>query len=138
MADSKVSGLPTLSVVAGEDYLLVIDDPSGTPVSKKVRADALFGLVVANTNITGSFTSNNSQTFRGANTNIWSGNTTITANTTVKGNLTVTTDKIRIRTAKTPSSNTDSEGQGSIYWDSNYLYIAVGNAHIKRISLEVF
>lgn len=42
MADTKVTSLPALTVVANEDILYVVDDPSGTPTSKKAAlSDAM-------------------------------------------------------------------------------------------------
>ena len=45
MADVKISDLGELTSPAGEDLLVIVDDPSGTPVSKKVTATNLFGTV---------------------------------------------------------------------------------------------
>ena len=38
MADKKVTALDALTSVAADDLLLIVDDPSGTPTSKKVTA----------------------------------------------------------------------------------------------------
>jgi hypothetical protein len=38
MADKKVTALDALTTVAADDLLLIVDDPSGTPTSKKVTA----------------------------------------------------------------------------------------------------
>jgi hypothetical protein len=35
MADSKISALSAVATLAGEDLIAIVDDPSGTPVSKK-------------------------------------------------------------------------------------------------------
>lgn len=44
----KVSELTALSSPAGEDLLLIVDDPSGTPVTKKVTVSSLLGNSSAN------------------------------------------------------------------------------------------
>tara|TARA_R110002167_G_scaffold12728_1_gene53863 strand:+ start:89 stop:832 length:744 start_codon:yes stop_codon:yes gene_type:complete len=36
MADSKITALTELTSVAGEDLVAIVDDPSGTPTSKKI------------------------------------------------------------------------------------------------------
>lgn len=56
MADKKVTELTDLTVPAGEDLLLVVDNPDGTPVSKRVSLQALFGAIPSNTAITGTLT----------------------------------------------------------------------------------
>jgi hypothetical protein len=44
----KVSELTALTSPSGEDLLLIVDDPSGTPTTKKVTVSNLFGNVAAN------------------------------------------------------------------------------------------
>jgi hypothetical protein len=43
MADKKVTQLTALTVPTKDDLLLVIDDPLGSPVSKKITVDNFFG-----------------------------------------------------------------------------------------------
>jgi len=45
MADKKVTALTAATSVAAEDLFMVVDNPSGTPVSKRVTAQNLFGAV---------------------------------------------------------------------------------------------
>lgn len=55
MADKKVTQLTALTAPANNDILLIVDDPSGTPVSKKITVEDLFGkttrLTVASANV---------------------------------------------------------------------------------------
>ena len=41
MADKKVTALDALAELNSVDLFLVVDDPSGTPTSKKVAAAAI-------------------------------------------------------------------------------------------------
>jgi hypothetical protein len=43
MADAKISALTALATVADEDLLAIVDDPSGTPVTKKITRANLLG-----------------------------------------------------------------------------------------------
>jgi hypothetical protein len=41
MADKKITQLTALTTVSADDVLLIVDDPAGTPTSKKVTAENL-------------------------------------------------------------------------------------------------
>ncbi len=117
MADQKVTELTNLTAAASEDVFYVVDDPTGTPVSKKITAKNLFGSVPANTTFTHFTTFNNKVT--AAN-----GVITLASSTTVGSN--------------NATSVLGSGMQGSIFWDSNYLYVAVSDTVIKRVALSAF
>lgn len=113
--DKKVTQLDSLTSLSGDDLFMVVDDPAGTPVNKKVSTTNLFGNVTVPVNVNGD-------------------TMTITANTTMVGEL-------RLAQKSPPgTSNTATEGigYGSIFYDHNFLYIAVGNNAIKRVTLEEF
>lgn len=48
MADSKITALAALTTPATEDLLAIVDDPSGTPVTKKITLANLLTLFVSN------------------------------------------------------------------------------------------
>lgn len=52
--------------------------------------------------------------------------------------LDVNSDKIRVRTAKTPSSASDTGSTGDVCWDSSYVYICVGTNTWKRALLSTW
>jgi ethanolamine utilization microcompartment shell protein EutS len=47
MADKKVTQLTALTAPVKEDLLLIIDDPLGSPISKKITVDNFFGATSA-------------------------------------------------------------------------------------------
>jgi hypothetical protein len=55
MADKKVTQLTALTAPANTDLLLIIDDPAGSPVSKKIEVEDLFGATSALTMATMNF-----------------------------------------------------------------------------------
>jgi hypothetical protein len=55
MADKKVTQLTALTAPANNDILLIIDDPAGSPVSKKITVEDLFGKTSAVTHTTMNF-----------------------------------------------------------------------------------
>ncbi len=52
--------------------------------------------------------------------------------------LDIDTNKIRVRTAKTPSSASDTGNQGDICWDSDYIYICTGVNTWKRTAIATW
>lgn len=125
MADRKITELPALTSPNQKDLLYVVDDPSGTPVSKKISLYNLFGSVPANTSITGTLTVSGNTTLSGTKTNISSGVVTLGASTSVASNNATTV----LGTGGM---------QGSIFWDENFLYVATSNTVIKRVALSTF
>lgn len=120
MADKKVTELTAIASVSGDDLLLTINDPAGTPTSRKITITNFFGAIsvstVHNANVTMSGTA-----------------VTINANTTHAGQMVVL--------ANTPgSNNTTTEGRivNSLWSDGNYLYLAANSSCIKRATLSVF
>jgi hypothetical protein len=86
MADKKVTELSAITNASGDDLLLVVNDPSGTPTSNKITLNNLFANVVPTTVHKGRVT------FR-ANTNYIGTASTFSANVTVSGILNVTGSK---------------------------------------------
>tara|TARA_R110000823_G_scaffold200258_2_gene331257 strand:- start:317 stop:760 length:444 start_codon:yes stop_codon:yes gene_type:complete len=146
MADKKVTQLTALTSPNDEDLLLIVDDPNGTPVSKSITVKTFLGALPSNTAITGNLTVTANGSFTGSNVNF-------TSNVVVTGTATITqavvaSDRLTIKTTKTPSNNnattqlgapvTDRPHDGTLFWDSNYLYVAVSNTVVKRVALSVF
>jgi len=82
MADKKVSELSAITNLSGDDLLLVVNDPSGTPTSNKVTVSNLFANVVPNVVHKGTVTNTGNTTFSGTTM-------TVSANATYSGTLTV-------------------------------------------------
>lgn len=136
MPSRKVTELETLVTPTGIDVLYVVDDPNGTPTSKKITIDQLFEQIPSNTSING--------TFEVANTATFLGPTTFSANVTVEGKMSVgvlatNSNGIIITNQFTPAnSSLSSVETGKIFFDANYLYIKVSNTVIKRAALTSF
>ena len=75
---------------------------------------------------------------------VGSGSNTVTiGNSSVTGNyfsglIDATGDKLRLRTAKTPSSAADTGNQGDICWDSSYIYVCTAANTWKRAALTTW
>lgn len=60
------------------------------------------------------------------------------ANVTVSNSATLSTKNLVVRRKETPVSSSTSDQQGSIYFDDNYLYLAISNGAVKRVALTTF
>lgn len=126
MADKKISQLTSQTSVAAEDLLLVIDDPNGTPTSKKMTIKAFLSRLPANTVFT-------------ANVTVSGNKTLITSNAVFTKSTTVNTFNITL--GSTPASNnatTVGMSVGQMRFTNTYLYIAVNATTIKRVALGTF
>jgi len=146
MADKKVTQLTALASPNDEDLLLLVDDPNGTPVSKKIDVKTFVGNIPANTSIAGTLTVSSNGTFSGSNT-VFSSNVVVTG-TMRPSSLIVNANKLTINTKITVASNnattvlgaptSDRPHDGTFFWDANYIYVAVSNTVIKRAELSTF
>jgi hypothetical protein len=125
MADRKVTELDALTTPNQKDFLYIVDDPTGTPASKKISLFNLFGSVPANTSITGTLTVSGNTTLSGAITTVTQGVITLATETTA-----ATSNAVAVLGR--------SDGQGSIFWDDTYIYVATSNTVIKRVALSTF
>ena len=126
MADKKVTQLTALTTPTAPDLLLIVDDPNGTPVSKKITLKSLFGAVTSNTVFSANVTVSGNRVQLASNVNITK---TLTANT------------VKITLGSTPASNnatTVGMSVGELRFTNTYLYIAVNATTIKRVALNTF
>ena len=136
MADKKVTALTSLTAPTSADLLMIIDNPSGTPVSKQITLKNLAG-GMPNTAVSTLSVSANT-TINGSNT-VVSSNVTFTS---ARGPRTAARYITVGKSTGTVSNNATTElgggMQGSILFDENYIYVATSNTVIKRVALSVF
>lgn len=134
--DKKVSELQTLVTPAGSNYLLVIDNTSGFPVSKRITLDSFLPQLPSNTAILGTFTAKSSTKLLGS---VTVNNDIAVVGETTTRRLVVSSNSITIATSFTPAnSSITGLSVGQVFWDANYLYIRVSNTAIKRVALSSF
>jgi len=59
-------------------------------------------------------------------------------NFTVSNTKILSANTLVIRKNNTPSTSSDTVTRGTIWFDSSYLYVAIGTNTIKRVALEAF
>jgi len=135
--DKKTSQLDPISVPKGSDVLYIVHNMDTTPTSKRISLDNLFGTVVSNTDIKGTFTAS-ANTFFNGDSNYFSydvtvGGTLESSKFVVNSNGFVITDKL------TPANSTvEAIEIGKFFYDDDYLYVKVANNTIKRVALSNF
>ena len=113
MADKKVTQLTELTTTNDEDQLLIVDDPNGTPASKRINVKNFFSTVPANTSFTANVTVSGNKVLLASNLVTTKATTVNTMITTLKSN---------------PSSNntaTESLSVGQMFFSNTHLYICV-------------
>lgn len=81
-----------MTAPTSDDLLVIVDDPAGSPVTKRVSVQNLLGNSAANVSIRNS----------------------------------------------TPASSSITVKAGLIFYDTNYLYVAVADNTLKRVALSSF
>jgi len=124
LADSKIEDLSELTSVASTDVLPIVDDTSGTPVTKKITKANLVKNIVATTDLTATGTKNSTTFLRGDDT--WATNDTNATHTgevTGSGALTVADDIIdeaNLKVDNTPTNDyvltAKSGAAGGLTW----------------------
>lgn len=127
MAIKKITELAAANSVANSDLLVTVTSPSGSAATKKITVQNFFG------NISTTVVVNNTATVSSLTTT--SG--TVQANLTINGTL--ISNNLIVTTTTTPANSTSTTITiGSIFYDSNYLYIATANNVVKRALLSTF
>ena len=112
MADTKVSALTELVTLADVDLFYAVDDPSGSPLSKKITALNVYNYLATKGFVTKVGTPVDNQI------GIWTGDGTLEGDT----NLTLDTTKFSVGlpiALNTSYTVTGSEPIGAIYWDTD-------------------
>ena len=122
MATSKITELTAATSLAANDLFVIVKDPSGSPSTRKIT-------------VTGAFSNIGSPAVF-SNTVTISGNVTITGN--VSSNANVTANNLFINYRSTPLNSTDTVTTGKMWFDNNYIYVAISNNVIKRAALSSF
>ena len=133
MADKKITQLDAVTSAANTDLLLIVRDPSTTPVNKKMEVGDLFGETAQtvfqqmNLKATGVSRISGSTLYLSSNTNV-----------ELNAPLKVSSDRIIVsnQVATPANSNNSFYGwsTGTFAYDSNYLYIAVTPTLIARFA----
>ena len=122
MADKKVSQLTSATATSSEDLFLIIDDPNGTPTSKKITIKALFGGI-------------------GSNVAIRSSNTIVTSNLNLTTSSLMKVNNFILTSRSTPSTNnalTEGYKVGHLFFSNTHLYVAVNRTTLRRVALGTF
>lgn len=133
MADKKITQLDAVTSAANTDLLLIVRDPSTTPVNKKLEIGDLFGETAQTVIQKLDVRSNGTSAITGSTVTI-SANTSLSFN----GEPVFNTDKLRIASSVAAPANSNNSFYawpvGSFAWNTNYLYIAVSPTLIARFA----
>jgi len=114
----KTSALATKTTFAANDYILGVTDLSGVPTTSKILVSNFFANVATALSV--------------------SSNVSVTGNSSVLIAPTVKSANIHSTDSSTPVSSADVVEKGKIWFDTNYLYVAVANNSLKRVTLSSF
>lgn len=129
MATKKITELPAANSVANSDLFVTVTSPSSTATTKKITVQNVFG------NITTTVAVNNTATVSGSLTVL--SDSSFLSNVAI--NNTLLPNNLIIPTRATPANSTSTTIRaGSVFYDSNFIYVATANNVVKRASLSTF
>lgn len=135
MADQKLSEMTLRSNLAANTRFYVVTFSGSVPEHYATRILDLFGAINANTVINAKLTVNGNTVFAG-NRSLCSANAHFSgANTHVHA---LTANSVKLNDRQTPANSAITINQGRVFFDDNYLYVAVANNEIKRAALSSF
>jgi len=112
----KISELNAITTLTTDDLMMVVNDPAGSPTTNKIT----FGNVLANVNITVKFSN------------------TVNSSSNITSTSIINSTNLFINYRTTPTTNTDVVQSGKLWFDNDYIYVAVSNNNIKRVALNNF
>lgn len=144
MATKKITELSQANTIANNDLLVIVSNPASLSETKKVTVNTFFSNTYATkitvaTLIANSATINSNTAFNGATTingSLLVGAITTTANASFQQFLTA--NQITILDSRTPANSAIDISRGTMFYDNNYIYIAVATNVIKRVALASF
>jgi hypothetical protein len=114
---------------------LLLDQQGAGASTFIVRAGSNYSVLGTTTNTPVLFTANNAERARIDS----SGRLLVGTSTNTGGSLfQVNDNRIRIATAKTPASATDTGSAGEICWDANYIYVCTATNTWKRTAIATW
>lgn len=115
----RISDLPLSTSISGEDLLMIVDSPLSGGVTKRISFNDMIKEV-------------NTPVLFSSNVTI-SGDMSVSTNTSF-GNLHITVSA----TEPTPASSFHPAEKGRIWYDSDYIYVAIDDNTVKRAALSSF
>lgn len=113
----KVSELPKATNASRDDLLIIIDSPAGGAVTKNITVKDFFS------NVSTTVMFNNTVSF----------SNTFTANTS-----NTYFSNVHFSYSQTPTSSVFPGDKGQIWFDNDYIYVAVANNFVKRVAVSSF
>jgi hypothetical protein len=158
MADraKKITELASLIAPANSDLLVIVSNPSTAAITKSITVGNLGAYITipqANISSLPSITSTNSGDILAVQQdpdsssralkkitvgNFTAGFARTNSNTTFLDDANVSINNLIIRRKATPANSSVDVTGGSVFYDDNYIYVAVSNNHLKRVALESF
>lgn len=135
--NQKITQLPELAVLSGEDLLLVIDNPSANAVGKKSTVEKFFENIPVPVNYEFPVTHEANATFDGE-VNVFTGNNHFSGDQTLVDNLYVADGLVVANTITPANSSVGAFEVGKIFYDENYIYVRTAENVTKRVRLKLF